>query len=325
MDAKVRSFILKKNRWKENFFEFLIRASAFGVIATLLLIFIFIGKEALPIFTSPEVRQEADLGKLFLPNVPQDLNYSQAHKFLWIPTSEIPKYSLIPLLAGTLKITAVALLLAVPLALGAALFTSEFAPPWLLQVMKPAIELLAGIPSVVMGFFALMVLASWLEQMIHWTFRLNAITAGIGVGLAVIPIIYTVTEDALSAVPTRFREGSDALGATRWQTAWRVILPAAFPGVFAACVLGFGRAIGETMIVLMASGNAALVSLDFTQSVRTLSATIAAELAEVVRGSSHYHVLFFIGLFLFIFTFLTNLAGQWFVNRLRRKLTGGSK
>jgi phosphate transport system permease protein len=137
--------------------------------------------------------------------------------------------------------------------------------------------------------------------------------------------VYTVAEDALSAVPQAFRDGSTALGANRWQTAWRVVVPAAMPGVFAACVLGFGRAIGETMIVLMSSGNAAIMSLDPTTSFRSFSATIAAELGEVVHGSAHYHVLFFIGAFLFVITFLSNLAGHWYVNRLRQKLQGRSK
>jgi phosphate transport system permease protein len=175
---------------------------------------------------------------------------------------------------------------------------------------------------VVVGFFALMVLATWLQDGFGMMIRLNAVTAGIGLALAVIPIVYTVAEDALSAVPQSFRDGSTALGANRWQTAWRVVLPAAFPGVFAASVLGAGRAIGETMIVLMASGNAATMSLDPTESFRSFSATIAAELGEAPHGSPHYHVLFFIGAFLFVVTFLLNLAGQAYVARLRRKLKG---
>jgi phosphate transport system permease protein len=129
-----------------------------------------------------------------------------------------------------------------------------------------------------------------------------------------------VAEDALSAVPQAFRDGSTALGANRWQTAWRVVLPAAFPGVFAACVLGAGRAIGETMIVLMASGNAATMSLDPTESFRSFSASIAAELGEAPHGSPHYHVLFFLGAFLFVITFCLNLAGQKYVARLKRRL-----
>src|SRR5262249_2986298 len=157
---------------------------------------------------------------------------------------------------GSFKVTLVAMLLAVPLALAAALYTAEFAPRSVREWIKPIIELLAGIPSVVLGFFALMILASWLQSLFGFAFRLNAITAGIGLALTIIPVIYTVTEDALNAVPHHYREASLALGASRAQTALRVVLPAASPGIGAAMILGFGRAIGETMIVLMVSGNA---------------------------------------------------------------------
>jgi phosphate transport system permease protein len=294
---------------------YLIKSCACLAIVSLILIFVFIGKEALPVFTSAEVRKEADLARLFLPS-------NGAHAFAWQPVSEPPRYSLLPLLVGTLKATIIAVLVAIPLAVAAALFTSEFAPPWAREVIKPAIELLAGIPSVVVGFFCLMVLADWLQGTFGWTFRLNATTAGLGLSLAVIPIVYTMAEDAFTAVPRAYREGSLAMGASRWQTAWRIVLPASSAGLLAACVLGFGRAIGETMIVLMASGNAAILSLSPTDSIRTFSATIAAELGEVVVGSSHYHVLFFIGAFLFVLTFLTNLVGHWFIGRLQRRLQG---
>jgi phosphate transport system permease protein len=188
--------------------------------------------------------------------------------------------------------------------------------------VKPTIELLAGIPSVVLGFFGLIVLATFLQDRFDFEYRLNAINAGVALGLAVIPIIFTISEEALAAVPRAYRNASAALGASRWQTAWKVVLPAALPGVFAGTVLGFGRAVGETMVVLMASGNAAITSWIFGESVRTLSATIAAELAEVVFGEPHYHVLFFIGTLLFIITFLLNAMGTWMVNRLRRRLAG---
>ncbi len=305
-----------KPRIKEWLIESSIRSSALVVIASLILIFLFVGKETLPIFFSSEVRREVDFNRLFLPQE------EQTEKFVWQPVSVVPKYSLIPLILGTFKTTIIALLFALPLAIGAAIFTSEFAPSWLREMIKPAIELLAGVPSVVLGFFALIVLATWLQNIFGWTFRLNAITAGIALGLAVLPVVYTVTEDALSAVPNSYREGSLALGASTWQTAWRVVLPAALPGVFAAIVLGFGRAIGETMIVLMASGNAAITSLKFSDSVRTLSATIATELAEVVVGSAHYYTLFFIGTFLFVLTFINNILGHWFVQRLKKHLYG---
>jgi phosphate transport system permease protein len=298
-----------------------ITGSALLAILSLILIFIFIGKEALPIFTSAEVRQEANLTKMFMP---QSARVGADAEHTWQPVSELPKYSLLPLLAGTLKVTIIAVLIAIPLAVLAALYTAEFAPPWAREVIKPAIEILAGIPSVVVGFFCLIVLAGWLHSAFGWTFRLNAMTAGIGLSLAVIPIVYTVCEDAFSSVPQTYREGSIAMGASSWQTAARVVLPAAMPGVLAACVLGFGRAIGETMIVLMASGNAAILSFSPTDSIRTFSATIAAELGEVVVGSAHYHVLFFIGAFLFLITFAINLFGHWWVGRLQKKLQGAS-
>jgi phosphate transport system permease protein len=299
----------------------IIKGSAFLAIASLILIFIFIGKEALPVLTSKEVQEEASLSKLFLPQVK---HVGEPAEFSWQPIAETPKYSLIPLLIGTLKVTLIAVLIAIPLAVAAALYTSEFAPSWAREVIKPCIEILAGIPSVVIGFFCLMVIASWLQGAFGWTFRLNALTAGIGLSLAVIPIVYTVCEDAFSSVPQAFREGSLAMGASSWQTAARVVLPAAMPGVMAACILGFGRAIGETMIVLMASGNAAVLSWSPVDSVRTFSATIAAELGELVQGSPHYHVLFFIGAFLFVLTFIIKLIGRWWVGRLQKKLQGAS-
>jgi phosphate transport system permease protein len=298
----------------------IIRGCAFLAIISLVLIFVFIGKEALPVLTSEEVRQEVNLQTLFFPQ-----SYEGAPPvFSWQPVSEKPKYALLPLFVGTLKVTIISVVLAIPLAVGAALYTSEFARPAVREAIKPAIEILAGIPSVVVGFFCLMVLAGWLQSAFGWTFRLNALTAGIGLSLAVIPIVYTVSEDAFTSVPQTYRDGSLAMGASSWQTAWRVVLPAAMPGVLAACVLGFGRAIGETMIVLMASGNAAVLSLLPTDSIRTFSATIAAELGEVVVGSAHYHVLFFIGAFLFVLTFSINLAGHWWVGRLQKKLQGAS-
>ena len=305
--------------FSDRFAAYIIKGSAFIAILSLILIFVFIGKEALPVLTSPEVRSEASLSALFLP---QMHHAGEAAEFSWQPISDVPKYSLLPLFVGTLKVTLIAVLIAIPLAVAAALYTSEFAPSWARETIKPCIEVLAGIPSVVVGFFCLMVIASWLQGAFGWTYRLNALTAGIGLSLAVIPIVYTVSEDAFSSVPQAFREGSVAMGASSWQTASRVVLPAAMPGVLAACVLGFGRAIGETMIVLMASGNAAVLTWSPVDSIRTFSATVAAELGELVQGSPHYHVLFFIGAFLFLLTFVINLIGRWWVGRLQKKLQG---
>lgn len=311
---------VSRRQWRDWAVEKSIQLAAVVVMALIVLIFIFVGREALPVLTSAEVHEEVTLKTMFLA---QGYGTEEAPlPYVWQPVSETPKYSLLPLFLGTLKVTLVAMLLATPLAILAALYTTEFAPSWLREAIKPVVELLAGIPSVVLGFFALIVLATWMQDTFAFDFRLNAITAGLALGLAVLPIIYTISEDALAAVPRGYRAASLALGASPWQTAWNVVLPAALPGVFAGVVLGFGRAAGETMIVLMASGNAAITSGNFAESVRTLSATIAAELAEVVFGSPHYHVLFFIGILLFAITFTLNLLGTLLVNRLRRRLAG---
>jgi len=309
----------RQRLWADRWARRIILALSLTAIATIILIFIFIFREALPILTDPTIQQEASLRHLFHPMGGPDL----ASRYMWQPIALVPKYSLVPLILGTLKTTLVALLIAAPLAIAAALYTSEFAPARIREAIKPAIELLAGIPSVVLGFFALIVMATWMQQLFGFETRLNAITAGAALALALIPIIYTVSEDALNAVPHSLREASLALGATRWQTATRVVLPAASPGIFASLVLGFGRAVGETMIVLMASGNAAITSWRFTDSVRTLAATIAAELGEVVFGSPHYHVLFFIGALLFVVTFIVNSVGIYIIHRVQHRLRGG--
>jgi phosphate transport system permease protein len=244
---------------------------------------------------------------------------------MWQPVSEVPKVSMVPLFVGTLKTTLVAMLAAAMPMGAAALFASEFAPRRLREIVKPVVELLAGVPSVVLGFFALMVLATWFQTSFGTDFRLNAVVAGIALGLAIVPVIFTVSEDALTAVPKSYREASLALGATPWETAVRVVLPAAAPGVLAACVLGFGRAIGETMIVLMASGNAAMLSWSLAEPVRSLSATIAAEMGEVVVGSPHYSLLFFIGVELFVITFALNFVASLWVKRVLARLSGASR
>lgn len=288
-------------------------------IVFIFLIFLFTFKETLPIFTNEEVQHEANLQKFFVEA--QD-GPTITERYIWQPTSEIPKVSFWPIILGTLKATFVGLLFACPVGVAAALFSSEFAPPKLREVIKPVIELLAGIPSVVMGFFALIVLATWLQDAFGFTYRLNAVNAGLALGFALVPIIYTISEDGLSAVPRAHREASYALGATRFQTAWKVVLPAAAPAVFASFVLAFGRAIGETMILLMAGGNAAITSFSLLDPLRTLSATIAAEMGEVVVGSAHYAALFFMGTLLFVITFVSNTIGQWVIKRMQERMQG---
>ena len=256
---------------------------------------------------------------LLLPH--QWTGYDRA-EYIWQPVSQIHKYNIIPLVIGSLKATLVALLFAVPLSLGAAIYVSQLASTRLKEWLKPAIELLAGIPSVVMGFFALIVMASLLQAVFGYESRLNAFVAGIVLGLAIIPVVFSIAEDALTSVPRSYTQAALALGASKWQAAWQIVLPAAIPGVFAAVALGFGRAIGETMIVLMASGNASIVSWSLFDSTRTITATIAAELAETVFGGHHYRMLFMLGTVLFAVTFLSNLAGDLIIHRLKARLEG---
>jgi len=299
---------LRRRQFLDRAAEALILVFASIAIAIIFLIFVYVGREALPLLWGNV--DGASIGSTIRP--PAE----------WQPVSSSPRYNVIPLLLGTLKITFIAMLFGTPLALGAALYTSEFAPVRIREWVKPAIELLAGIPSVVMGFFALIVLASWLQTQFGLEFRFNALNAGLALALAIIPIIYTVSEDALTAVPNHYREASLALGASKIQTAVRVVFPAAMPGIGAAMILGFGRAIGETMIVLMASGNAAIMSLSPVASTRTLSATVAAELGEVVFGGGHYRVLFFLGTLLFVVTSVLNWIGDRYNRRMRKKLFG---
>ena len=241
----------------------------------------------------------------------------------WMPVSDNPRYGLLPLIIGTFKITFIAIMIAAPLAILAALFSATYAPNWLREIIKPAIELLAGFPSVVIGFFALMVMATFFQDWFGYSTRLNSFVGGVALALAAIPIIFTLTEDALTSIPKSYSEASLALGATKWQTAFFVVLPAAIPGIFAAILLGIGRVFGETMIALMATGNAALMSANPFESVRTLAATIGAEMAEVVFGDTHYSVLFLIGSLLFVFTFAINAIAEFYIKgKLMKRFQG---
>lgn len=241
----------------------------------------------------------------------------------WVPVSDHPRFGLIALLIGTLKVTVIAMLIAGPLAILAALYTSCFASKKAKEIIKPIIEMLAAFPSVVIGFFALIVLASFFQNVFGYDSRLNAFVGGVAMALAAIPIIYTISEDALSSIPKTYTEASLALGASKWQTAFFVTLPAATPGIFAALLLGIGRVFGETMIALMATGNAALLSANPFESVRTFAATIGAEMAETVFGETHYSVLFFIGSLLFIFSFFLNAIAEFYVKgKLIKKFQG---
>lgn len=341
--SDIVTFNKKKFRFSDWFAEKVIKAVAFLSIAIVILIFVFVFREAFPIFrmdkkvaASSELMVQESYGgsdsgstekvadnQVGNSNKTQTRGDSPSSTLLsktWMPVSDNPRYGMLPLFLGTLKVTLIALLFAAPLSILAAIYTAMFAKPRIREVIKPVIELLAGFPSVVIGFFALMVLASVFQNIFGYASRLNSFVGGIAMGLAAIPIIYTLTEDALTAVPKTFTEASLGLGASRRQTAFYVVLPAAVPGIFAAVVLGLGRIFGETMIALMATGNAAMISMNPFDSVRTLSATIGAEMAEVVFGDTHYNVLFLIGSLLFIFTFALNaLAEFYFKNMVIRK------
>jgi phosphate transport system permease protein len=339
----------KTGRFGEHFLEFLIKAVSFTSFAVIILIFVFVFRESIPLFfssdqqsvSSEELQQETygddesiptnetiEEGRKRSTSIETaggeaDFKFDNLLENEWQPISAYPKYGILPLIIGSFKVTIIAILFGAPIAILAALFTAFFAPRWMREILKPTIEFLSGFPSVVIGFFALVTIASFFQEIFGYEYRLNAFVGGIALSLAAIPIIYSVTEDALSSIPKYMTEASLALGATRWQTALFVVLPAATPGVFAALLLGVGRAFGETMIVLMATGNAALMSLDFFQPVRTMSATIGAEMAEVVFGDTHYNVLFFIGSILFIFTFALNAVAEFYVrNKLQKRFRG---
>lgn len=295
---------------------------ALTAIAAIALIFIFIAREAAPMFWEHDFAEEVELRDLFFAK--QWHGYDEP-VFIWQPVGEPPKLNVIPLFVGTLKVTMLAMLMSIPLSIGCALFVALYAPRAVREVVKPLIELLAGIPSVVLGFFALMVVASWAQAAFGFRFRLNAVVAAMGLALTIVPVIFTISEDAIQSVPKSMRDAALALGARRYQVALRVILPSALPGIAAGVVLGFGRAIGETMIVLMASGNAAVMELfDFSTSVRTVTATIAAELGEVAQGDPHWRVLFLLGVMLFAVTFFLNFLGDLIIQRLQKKLTASS-
>jgi phosphate transport system permease protein len=229
------------------------------------------------------------------------------------------RYGALALIAGTASVTVLAMLIAVPFGIGAAIFTSEFCGPRLKETLKITIELLAAIPSVVWGFIGLTVMNPLIIHLFHAPIGLNVLNGGLILALMSVPIIVSIGEDALKAVPDSYREAALAMGVTRWQLVYRVLLPAAKNGLLAAVLLGIGRAVGETMAVLMATGHAVKIPTSLMDSVRTLTATIAAELGEAPVHSDHYQVLFIIGVLLFSITFVVNLAADLIVRGVRSK------
>jgi phosphate transport system permease protein len=261
----------------------------------------------------------AALPMLFLP---YRWNGYPTPAYVWQPGLWSPKYNVVPLLLGSLKVTVIAMSVAVPLALAAALHVSQLASSRFRAWAKPAVELLSGVPGVVLGSLALMAFAPVFQRVSGTPFLLNATVAGVVLGVAVVPLVFSLSEDSLSGVPVELMRAALALGATRWQAAWHVALPAALPGIASAVVLGFGRALGETMIVLIASGNAPILGWNPLRPVRTITATIAAELGETAFYGHHYRMLFLLGTMLFVVTFAINLAASAVFRRLRRGTEG---
>jgi phosphate transport system permease protein len=241
----------------------------------------------------------------------------------WYPTSVNMQFGLLPLFFGSLLVTAGAILFAVPLGIASAIYISEIAHPKVADFLKPFVEILAGIPSVVFGFFGLVVLVPVVRSTFNLPTGQTALTGSIMLGIMALPTIITISEDAISSVPSTLKQGSLALGATRWQTIYRVIVPAALSGISAAVMLGIGRAIGETMTVMMVTGNTAIIPSfprGILDPVRTMTATIALEMGEVPQGSAHFHALFAVGSVLFIITFLINLIADMIKKRYRFKV-----
>ena len=286
-------------RATEFVIESIVRLSGVLAIIFVVAIFGFLVREAAPIL------RHVTLGEMLSGT-------------RWLPTSTPPQFGMLPLILGSALVTLAAALIGVPLGVGCAIYIGELASPWLREVLKSTVEFLAAIPSVVLGLLGLLVLAPFLRELLDLPVGLTALTGAGMLAFMALPTIVSVSEDALNAVPDSFRRNSLALGATRWQTISRVVVPAARSGIVAATMLGIGRVVGETMTVLMVTGNAAVMPTKLTsllRPVRTITATIAAEMGETPQYSDHYHALFLLGALLFATTFLVNLLGDLAVHR----------
>jgi phosphate transport system permease protein len=274
---------------REFYINTVIKASGYSAVFFVGIIFYFLLSQGLPSLT------EVDLSTLFSKR--------------WYPIEGY--YGILPLLSGSLVVTIGATLIAVPFGIGTAVFIAEIAPRWAREILKPIVEILAGLPSVLLGFIGIVALSPLLRVVLNLPTGLSALAGSILLGAIAIPTIVSVAEDALDAVPKGYRDGALALGATEWQTIWTVILPAARSGVLTASMLGIARSIGETMTVMMVTGNAPVMADSlrvFLSPVRTMTATIAAEMGEVANGSTHYHVLFLIAIVLFVLSLLINVT-----------------
>ena len=286
---KIREFIIEKT----------ILLNGFACILFVILIFFFLAKDGLALFQYVTI-QDFLFGKL------------------WNPLAEPPQFGILPLFLGSLIVTLGATMIAVPLGMACAIFIGEIAPRWMRESLKAGVELLAAIPSIVIGFIGMTMLGPIVKNLFNLPTGLTALTGALALAFMAIPTIVSIMEDAISSVPRIYKEGSLALGATHWQTIFRVIIPAASSGIVAAVMLGIGRVIGETMAVMMLTGNASVMPKTILAPIRTMTATIAAEMGETVRGGEHYFALFALGLVLFIITFFINLVADAALHRKRK-------
>jgi phosphate transport system permease protein len=287
-------------KWTETLITVAIKVSGYSAIVFVIIIFIYLLNEGLP-----------TLGEVSLSNL---------FSTRWYPIEDY--FGLLPLIGGSLIVTFGATLIAVPIGICTAVYIAEIAPSWGREILKPFVEILAGIPSVVLGFFGILILAPFLRRILELPTGLTAFAGALLLAATSLPTIVSISEDALYAVPKSYRDASIALGVTDWQTIWHVTLPAARSGVLTACMLGIGRTVGETMAVLMVTGNAPIIPsklTDLFSPVRTMTATIAAEMGEVATGSVHYHVLFFVGMVLFVITLGVNLTAASVIFRQKKR------
>jgi phosphate transport system permease protein len=286
-------------RGSERVIESCIKLSGLLVVVFVFLIFLFLLRDSLSLF-----------------------GVYSAGEFLfgrnWLPISEPPRFGIVPLLLGSIFVTIGAIVICVPLGVASAMFIAEVAPKSLKHVLKSLVEILASIPSVVLGFIGIVWLGPFLRNTLGLQTGMCGLTGSLLLAFMALPTIITISEDALVGVPRTYREAAFGLGATQWQAMWRIILPAASSGIIAAVMLGIGRVIGETMVVMMVTGNAPVVPSSILKPLRTLTATIAGEMGETVGGSEHYFALFAVGLVLFVITFIINFVADSFLRRARR-------
>jgi len=292
----MKNMSLKSRKIKEYFIEKIILISGIISIVFVILIFIFLLKEGLSLFKTISLKDFL-FGKL------------------WYPISEPPKFGILSLFLGSIWVTLGAIVISFPLGIASAIYISEVAHLKIREFLKTGIELLAAIPSVVLGFIGMTTLVPLVRKMFNLPTGLTALSGSIMLAFMAIPTIVSIAEDAFYSIPKRYKEAALALGATKWQTIWRVLIPAGFPGIVAACMLGIGRVIGETMAVMMLTGNTAKIPKSFFDPARTMTATIAAEMGETVRNSEHYFSLFAIGIVLFIITFIVNLIADIYIHK----------